>query len=131
MAALGLVWLLSVPLWGFMFTDVVCATDPDTVLSILYRLVPFYLAYILCVVLQSVLTAVGKTDYLLYSSIFVNFGYYGIVYGLFLAGVFTASLDFVIMMFGFGMVVSAVFNLYYYLRSRRDIPREEVTSCSL
>ena len=124
MALLGLVWLLSVPLWNVMFTDVIVTEDPQAVLDILYKLVPFYLSYIVCVVLQSVLTSVGRTDYLLYSSMFVNFIYYGIVYGLFLAGVFEASIDFIIMMFGFGMVVSMFVNMMFFRISRKKIPEE-------
>lgn len=44
-----LVWLISIPLWGVMFRDVIGAEDADTILSILYKLVPFYIAYALCV----------------------------------------------------------------------------------
>jgi hypothetical protein len=50
--------------------------------------------------------------------------YYGIVYGLFLAGMFEASMDFAILMFGFGLVVCLVIDVIMYLRSKRFIPAE-------
>ena len=113
-----LVWLVSVPLWGVMFRDVIGAEDADMILSILYKLVPFYVAYALCVVLQGVMTAVGRTELILAEAAVVNIVYYGILYGLFLAGFFEATMDFVILLFGFGMVVSLFLDVGFYLYSK-------------
>ena len=118
------VWLLSVPLWNVLFTDVIGMEDPSAVLDILYKSVPFYVAYALSVIIQSVLTSVGKTNYIFYECLFVNFVYYGVVYGLFLAGVFAASMDFIILMFGAGLVVCLVIDMILYLYSKKDIPAE-------
>ena len=117
-----LVWLISIPLWGVMFRDVIGAEDADMILSILYKLVPFYVAYALCVVFQGVMTAVGRTELILAEAAVVNIVYYGILYGLFLAGFFEATMDFVILLFGFGMVVSLFLDVGFYLYSRRFIP---------
>ena len=124
MTAVLLVWAISIPLWGLMFTDVIQATDPDTILGILYKLVPFYVAYAFCMVFQGVMTSVGRTDLILIEAAIVNLVYYGILYGLFLAGVFEATMDFVILLFGFGMVVSLVFDVVFYLYSKTRIPGE-------
>ncbi len=118
------VWLISVPLWGFMFGDVIGMDNPEPVLDILYKSVPFYVAYALSVIIQSVLISVGRTDLVFYECLFVNFVYYGIVYGLFLAGVFTASMDFIILMFGIGLVVCLALDIALYLYSKRSIPSE-------
>ncbi len=119
-----LVWLASVPFWGFMFGDIIGMEDPSAVLDILYKSVPFYVAYALSVILQAVLISVGRTDYIFYECLFVNFVYYGIVYGLFLAGVFTASMDFIILMFGIGLVVCLVIDAMLYMHSKKRIPAE-------
>lgn len=118
-----LVWLVSVPLWGVMFRDVIGAEDADMILSILYKLVPFYVAYALCVVFQGVMTAVGRTELILAESAVVNIVYYGILYGLFLAGFFEATMDFVILLFGFGMVVSLFLDVGFFLYSKRFLPK--------
>ena len=118
------IWLISVPLWEPMFTEVIDMDDPSAVLDILYKSVPFYVAYAFSVILQSVLISVGKTNYVFYECLFVNFVYYGIVYGLFLAGVFTASMDFIILMFGVGLVVCLVIDVMLFLYSKKDVPSE-------
>lgn len=118
------IWLLSVPLWGFMFTDVIPMEDPAAVLDILYKITPFYTAYAFSVILQSVMISVGRTDLLLYESMIMNFVYYGIMYGLFLTGVFEASMDFVIMMFGMGLVICLLVDVIMYKQSMKSIPKD-------
>ena len=118
-----LVWIASIPLWGVMFRDVIGAEDTETILGILYKLVPFYVAYALSTVFQAVLTSIGRTDYLFMESAFVNLVYYGIMYGLFRAGMFEASMDFIIMLFGFGMVLCVMLDVGFYLRSKKNIPQ--------
>lgn len=125
-----IIWLLSVPLWEPLFTEVIDMDDPSAVLDILYKSVPFYVAYAFSVILQSVLISVGKTNYIFYECLFVNFVYYGIVYGLFLAGVFTASMDFIILMFGIGLVVCLIIDVMLYIRSKRFIPAEPDDLCT-
>lgn len=98
--------------------------DPSAVLDIVYKSVPFYVAYAFSVIIQSVLIAVGRTDYIFYECLFVNFVYYGIVYGLYLAGVFTTSMDFIIVMFGAGLVVCLAIDAILYLYSKKKIPDE-------
>ncbi len=74
-----LVWLVSVPLWGMMYSQVIPVENPDDVLGILYKSVPFYVAYAFSTVIQAVLVSVGKTNLIFYECLFVNFVYYGIV----------------------------------------------------
>ncbi len=115
-------WVVSIPLWRVMFQDVIVAQDVDAILGILYALIPFYVVYAVGVVFEGILVSTGRTDYLLIGSAFVNIVYYGAVYSLFLAGVFVASMDFVIMLFGFGIVIAVAFDIGFYLRSRRMVP---------
>ena len=119
-----LVWLISVPLWGMMYSQVIPVENPDDVLGILYKSVPFYVAYAFSTVIQAVLVSVGKTNLIFYECLFVNFVYYGIVYGLYLLGVFEASLDFVIYMFGVGLIVCLIIDAMLYLYSKNSIPDE-------
>ena len=71
------------------------------------------------------MTAVGRTELILAESAVVNIVYYGILYGLFLAGFFEATMDFVILLFGFGMVVSLFLDIGFYLYSWRSVPAGE------
>jgi len=120
------IWFVSVPLWGLMFTEVIHVGDPTEFLGILYKLVPFYAAYAFSVVIQGLLISVGKTNLVFYECVIVNSVYYGAMYGLYLAGVFEASMDFVILLFGLGLVVCLGLDVLFYLYSRRSIPPESV-----
>lgn len=122
------IWLLTMPGWGFLISDVFMADEPQVVLTIVCSLVPFYLAYMVAAILDSVFLSLGKTEYLFAISVFVNIVYYGIVYLLFSAGMVHASLDFIVLMFGFGMVVHMVLSVLFYLRYRGNVEVREVVS---
>ena len=117
-----LIWLCSIPLWNFMFTDIVRADDPQGILNILYLAVPFYVAYAFAAVFDGILISVGKVKYIFGISLIVNIGYYGIVYSTFLTGWFAPTITFIITMFGFGMVVHLVFSVVFYLYTKRRLP---------
>ena len=115
------VWLISVPLWGYMFSDIIQAEDPSAITHILYLSVPFYVAYAYSVILQAVMISVGMTRYIFYECLIVNFVYYGIVYGLYLIGVFDATMEFAILMFGVGLMVCLGLDVAFYVYSMKDI----------
>ena len=121
-----IIWLISVPFWDFMFREIIQSDDPSAITYILYLSVPFYVFYAFSVVIQAVLISVGKTRYIFYECLIVNFVYYGIVYGLYLAGVFEATLEFIIFMFGIGLVVCLIIDVAFYIYSMKDIPKDLV-----
>lgn len=97
-------WVLTAPFWGW-FMEYGMASDRTIVRDIVFPLMPFYVFYMLTIVLDSWFISIGKLWCNTVNSIIVNIGYYGIVYALFRCGVFAPSMQFVICMFGFGMVV--------------------------
>ncbi len=90
--------------------------NPAGIFSIVTLLVPFYVFYNLSSLFDNIFYGMGKTSPVFITSVVVNIGYYGIVYLLFRAGAFTASLQFVIFMFGCGMIVHFVCISLLYLR---------------
>ena len=109
-------WILTIPFWNPIFTNLMGIPDPSGIIYILALLVPFYLAYNFSSLFDSIFTGMGKTHFTLIISVLVNIGYYGIMYLLFLNGIFSETIEFVIMLFGFGMVIhlAAAFFLYVY-----------------
>jgi hypothetical protein len=101
----ALVWALTIPAWPYFFKGAERLENADEIFSICLRLVPFYLAYALCVVPDSIFIGLGKTKYSLINSLIVNIVYYGIFYLLYLNHVLTMDMNTIILMFGFGMVV--------------------------
>lgn len=111
-----LIWLLSVPAWEFIYGNIFGATDPGFVTDITCKLMPFYLAYGITVVVDSVFLSVGRTEYTFSIALVVNIVYYGIIYIFFISEMVEPTMDFIIMMFGFGMVVHMIFSILLFIR---------------
>ena len=110
-------WGVSIPFWGFFVHDIMKADNYKDILNILYALVPYYLAYIAAAMLDAWFISKGKTQYLFIISVVVNIIYYGFMYLLFRAGVFTMNINFIINLFGLGMVLHMVISILLYLKS--------------
>ena len=54
----------------------------DEIFSITVRLVPFYVAYAGCAVIDNLFIGLGKTGYNAVNSLLINLGYYGAFYAL-------------------------------------------------
>lgn len=80
----------------------------DYIFIILIKLVPFYNAYTLCIIPDSIFIGKGKTYFNTINSLLVNFLYYGIWFILYKVNAITFSIDIIIYMFGFGMVFHMV-----------------------
>ena len=110
-------WGVSIPFWGFFVHDIMKADNYKDILNILYALVPYYSAYIAAAMLDAWFISKGKTQYLFIISVVVNIIYYGFMYLLFRAGVFTMNINFIINLFGLGMVLHMVISILLYLKS--------------
>lgn len=75
------------------------------------RLVPFYVAYAGCAVIDNIFIVLGKTGYNAVNSLLINLGYYGAFCALFRARAITFNMQTIILMLGFGMVVHYVIAL--------------------
>lgn len=107
-------WIVTIPGWK-MFIEGPMASNGDEILKIVYPLVPFYVTYLISAVIDGWFISKGKTIYNAINSFVVNIGYYGIMYTLFKQGIFKTDMNFIIMMFGFGMVVHMIASIVMYL----------------
>ena len=94
--------------------------DPEPICRIVFTLLPFYVAYAVSSIFGNLFTAAGKTVYNCAISVVVNIGYYGIVYSFYRHGVFSASIEFICYLFGFGMCVNAICGTLLFVWSQRD-----------
>lgn len=108
-----IVWVVTMPMWPAFLKDVMLV-DSNTILKIVYPLVPFYITYIVSSFIDAWIISKGKTKYMMYISFIVNIVYYGIVYILFNKGLFACNMNFIIMMFGIGMVVHMLLSIAIY-----------------
>ncbi len=99
-----IVWAISIPLWNPFLEHIEKLSNHDAIFLILLKLVPFYLAYSLATIPDSIFISRGKTYLNTINSLFVNFLYYGIWFALYLLKAIDFTMDIIILMFGFGMV---------------------------
>lgn len=112
------IWCISIPGWKWFISGPM-ASDSNTIVPILLKLFPFYLFYAFAAVLDAWFVSKGKTLYLAVISGIVNIGYYGIMYILFLDNVFALTMNFIIMLFGFGMVVHTICSVVLYTHEQK------------
>lgn len=111
--AIGALWIITMPLWNW-FISRPMASNSTAILSIVFPAIPFYFAFIPSVLIDAWFISKGKTVYTMINSIACNIGYYGILFILFQKGVFTANMNFIILMFGFGLVFHLLVSILLY-----------------
>ncbi len=117
-----LAWLCAIPLLNPFLKYVMGIENFEAVRRILLILIPFYLAYNYTVLFDNLLIGYGKTQYNFVVSVIINLIYYPIIYGFTLKGIFTPSITFICMMFGFGMaahLVCSILCFFIYKKMRK------------
>lgn len=122
------IWIISIPLWPLFLRYVERLDNYQDIFLILLKLMPFYVAYALCIIPDSIFIGNGKTYFNAINSVLVNFLYYGIWFAFFLAGYISFDMNMIIIMFGFGMVfhflISLVEQLLFDKRKHMDVQRD-------
>ena len=104
-------WIITIPLWKPFLRYVERIDNYQDIFSIIIKLWPFYIAYSLCIIPDSIFIGKGKTQYNAINSILVNFVYYGIWFILYIANSIQFNMLTIIMMFGFGMVFHLIISV--------------------
>ena len=100
-----ILWGITIPLWEFFYKNVEMLENYKTIFNITLKLSLFYIAYAFCIIPDNIFVGLGKTKYNAMNSAIVNFIYYGIFYFLYKVEVIHFTMDTIILMFGFGMVL--------------------------
>ena len=106
-------WIITMPFWE-IFINKAMAVDSDRIMPIVMLNIPFYLTYIVSAFIDAWFISKGKTIYNMIISLIVNIVYYGIVFVLFRNGAFKMNMNFIIYMFGGGMVVHMILSIILY-----------------
>ena len=110
-AASVVLWAVTIPTWTPFFRYAQNLGNADEIFSIVIKLVPFYIAYAGCAIIDNIFIGLGKTGYNAVNSLIINLGYYGIFYVMYRTNTITFDMNTIILMFGFGMVVHYVISL--------------------
>lgn len=100
-----LIWAISIPLWTPFFRYAENLSNAKDIFNITIKLAPFYIAYSGCAIIDNIFIGLGKTVYNAINSLIINFVYYGVFYILYLTKTISFTMNIIILMFGFGMVV--------------------------
>lgn len=119
------IWLVTMPFWK-LFIKYGMSVDDDKIWYIVILSVPFYLTYIVSAFLDAWFISKGKTQYAMYISLFVNIVYYGIVYILFRLDIFNMNMNFIILMFGFGMLVHMILSILFYAIEHKKMTKNPI-----
>ncbi|MDE5942826.1 MAG: MATE family efflux transporter [Clostridia bacterium] len=105
------VWAITIPLWTPFYGYAENLQNASEIFNITIKLAPFYIAYAGCAIIDNIFVGLGKTIYNAINSLIINLVYYGIFFILYVTNAITFTMDTIILMFGFGMVVHLVVSL--------------------
>lgn len=105
------IWAITIPLWTPFFQYAENLSNANEIFLITIKLTPFYIAYAGCAIIDNIFVGLGKTIYNAINSLIINLVYYGIFYILYVTDAITFTMDIIILMFGFGMVVHLAVSL--------------------
>lgn len=114
---LVVLWLVSIPLWKPFIKNVMNINSYEMVFNIVLIQTFFYLTFIFnSSILDATFYGRGKTKYMLIQSIFIDFFYYGLMFILYLTGIFKPNIINVSLMFGIGMTLDFIPTLIIYIK---------------
>lgn len=117
--AICLLWCVSIPLWKPFMANVLQFTDVDKLFGLVLLLLAFYMLYAFQNIFDATFYGLGKTNYMLFESVVTNTVFYGTAFILYLAGVWTPTLNGIALLFGLGTAFDSVVSLFAYLHLRR------------
>ena len=113
----AIAWLLSIPLWKPFIQNVLNVAEYETVFNIVLIQTGFYLTFLFnSSIFDSTFYGLGKTKYMLIQSVCIDVGYYGVMFLLYITGIFVPTLIGISIMFGIGMALDFVPTLILYFR---------------
>jgi hypothetical protein len=114
------IWLLTIPLWKPFIQHVMNVSDYEKVFGIVTLQLVFYITFAYNTIIDSTFYGVGKTQYMLYQSLCIDVFYYGVMFILYITGVFVPTLTSVSLMFGIGMTLDFIPTYLLYRKLLRD-----------
>lgn len=113
----AIIWLISIPLWKPFLQYVMNVEEYETVFKIVLLETGFYITFLFnSCIFDSTFYGIGKTNYMLIQSMCIDGFYYGVMFVLYLTGVFVPTLLGICLMFGIGMALDFIPTLCLYLR---------------
>jgi Na+-driven multidrug efflux pump len=110
-----LIWLISIPLWKPFMRDLLQYGAYEDVYNVVLISLGFYVLFAFNNVIDSIFYGLGKTDYMLFQSVFVNSLFYGTLFVLYVIGIYQPTLILIALMFAIGIAVDAILTMLIYI----------------
>lgn len=110
-ASCVLLWIITIPTWIPFFHYVQGLGNADEIFAIVIRLIPFYVAYAGCSIIDNIFIGLGRTNYTFINSLIINFVYYGFFYLMYQINAIKFDMNTIILMFGFGMIIHFIISV--------------------
>ncbi len=110
-------WLASIPLWKPYLRYVMNVSEYESVFKITLIETAFYITFLFnSCICDSTFYGLGKTNYMLIQSLCIDVLYYGVMFILYITGLFVPTLLGIALMFGIGMAIDFIPTLVLYIR---------------
>lgn len=116
-AIIILVWLVTIPGWTWFIATAMGSPEADRVASFALLMLGFYIVFAFNHMLDSYFYGVGRTDLMLYQSLFVSIVYYGSAFVAYRTGIFVPDLEQIALLFGGGIVLDSLVTLWQFNRA--------------
>lgn len=119
-----ILWGITMPLWPYFYKNVEMLENYKIIFNITAKLFPFYIAYAFCIIPDNIFIGLGKTKYNTINSVIINFIYYGTFYVLYKIEAIYFTINTIIFMFGFGMVIHLFISwIEQYIFCKYELPK--------
>ncbi len=108
-------WFATFSYWGSFLQNVMGVSDPGPVIDVVNVLIGFYVVFAFNNIVDSFFYGTGRTDLMLYQSLFVNVIYYGVAFVLYQNGYFQPDIYSICLLFGGGIVVDAILTFVLFV----------------
>ncbi|OOY26524.1 hypothetical protein BMI90_17605 [Thioclava sp. L04-15] len=115
-AIITVVWFATIPGWQWFIAHAMGSSDASRIVSLTCLMLGFYIIFALNHVLDSYFYGMGRTDLMLYQSLFVSVVYYGAAFLAYLGGIFEPDLQAVALLFGGGILIDSAVTLGQFWR---------------
>ncbi|MBU4692378.1 hypothetical protein KQ875_02060 [Mycoplasma zalophi] len=120
--AIVLIWFITIPGWDLFLKHVMGLSNHKIVLHLALISIAFYVTFAYNNVIDSIFYGLGKTNYMLFQSLFVNITFYGLMFILYKTNIWIPTLDTIALMFAGGTAIDSILTYVMFcwvLRKRK------------
>lgn len=109
------VWIITIPTYGLFIKNVLNVDNYLYISKLVLILLPFYIVFAYNSIIDGIMISWGRTDLLLYQSIFANICIYVPYFILLKTGVWIPTVEGIAIMFGMGILLDSIITMLLFI----------------